>query len=329
MHPSVSCAAVLPVVMTDGADAEDQAQDLVQELATARAFRAASKAQATRTAYARDAAHFATFCGARGLCARPAEPETVCAYLSAEALRGLSVASIDRRAAAIAYAHRLVELDPPTSSLQVKATLQGIRNTLGRAPVKAQALTWDLVLQVVRRIPARELAGLRDRAMILLAFGAALRRSELVALDVEDLEFQRRGLLVRIGRSKTDQQGRGQSVAVPHGKLKVPAAVEAWISAATLTTGPVFRGVDRGRLLDRLSAGQFARVLKARAEAAGLDPSRIKGHSPRRGFATSAGDAGADLRTTARQMRHAKLETTMGYMEDGELFRAHAGAEFL
>ena len=179
--------------------------------------------------------------------------------------------------------------------------------------------------KVVKRI-LTDLAGLRDRALILLCFGAALRRSELVALDVADLEQHRRGLLVRLRKSKTDQAGQGRSVAVLTGKLKIPAAVQVWLDAAGIFEGPVFRGCDRNKLsAGRLTAGQFARVLKTRCAAGGLDPKLIGGHSPRRGFATSAGDIGADLRHTAKHMRHSKLETTLGYMEDGELFRENAG----
>ncbi len=111
---------------------------------------------------------------------------------------------------------------------------------------------------MVKRI-GTDLAGRRDRALILLCFGAALRRSELVALDVADLETHRRGLLVRIARAKTDQAGQGRTVAIPDGKLKIPAAVRHWLEIAGITEGPAFRGCDRGRLSpDRLTAGQFA-----------------------------------------------------------------------
>ena len=295
----------------------------------AAAFAAAAKAEATRRAYASDWRDFTAWCLDEGAAPAPASARTVVRYLTHLAGIGRSVSTIDRRAAAITCAHRILGFDAPTGREEVRAVLTGIRRTLGRRPDKKQALTADLVTKVTRKIKP-DLSGLRDRAMILLCFGAALRRSELVALDVADLDFQRRGVLVRLGKTKTDQAGRGRTVAVLDGKLKVPDAVRAWLDAAAIAEGALFRGCDRNKLASsRLTAGQFARMLKTRCAAAGLDPTLIGGHSPRRGFATAAGDAGADLRITANHMRHAKLETTMGYIEDGELFRNNAGRGFV
>lgn len=293
-------------------------------------FAAASKSAATRRAYAADWRDFTAWGVEQGVDPLPATGRTVGRYLTQLAGLGRSVSTIDRRAAAIAAVHRAAGHTTPTAFEEVRSILTGIRNTLGRRPEKKQALTADLLAKVIKKIRGDDLASVRDRALILVCFGAALRRSELVALDVSDLERHRRGLLVRIGRSKTDQQGVGRSVAILDGKLKIPAAVAAWLDASGITDGPVFRGADRGRLsTDRLTAGQFARILKSRCAAAGLDPDAFSGHSPRRGFATTAGDDGADLRLTAKHMRHAKLETTLGYIEDGELFRENAGKGFL
>ncbi|MCC0807525.1 site-specific integrase [Methylobacterium sp. W2] len=293
-------------------------------------FAAASKSDATRRAYAGDWRDFTSWCAEQGVDTLPATGRTVGRYVTHLAGLGRSVSTIDRRAAAIAAVHRAAGHTAPTAFEEVRTILAGIRNTLGRRPAKKQALTADLVAKVLKRIRGTDLASVRDRALILVCFGAALRRSELVALDVADLERHRRGLLVRIAKSKTDQQGQGRTVAILDGRLKIPAAVAAWLDASGITTGPVFRGADRGRLsADRLTAGQFARILKARCAAAGLDPEAFSGHSPRRGFATTAGDDGADLRLTAKHMRHAKLETTLGYIEDGELFRENAGKGFL
>ncbi len=296
----------------------------------AASFAAASKADATRRAYSSDWRDFCRWAEAQAIATLPAAPYAVGRYLTHLAGLGRSVSTIDRRAAAIASVHRAAGLDSPTGREEVRRILAGIRNRLGRPPRKKRALTVDLVAQVVRKIRGQDLAAVRDRALILLCFGAALRRSELVGLDVEDLERHRRGLMVRLRRSKTDQTGEGRSIAVVDGRLKIPAAVRAWLEASRITEGPVFRGCDRGRLsAERLSPGQFARILKARCAAAGLDPDEFGGHSPRRGFATSAGDEGADLRLTAKHMRHVKLETTASYMEDGDLFHRNAGASFL
>ncbi|SFT11608.1 site-specific integrase [Methylobacterium sp. yr668] len=298
--------------------------------AAAARFAAASRSTATRRAYAADWRDFTAWCGEQGAEPLPASGRTVGRYLTHLAGLARSVSTIDRRAAAIACIHRAAGHDSPTVREEVRQILAGIRATLGRAPAKKKALTVDLVGQVIRKIRGKDLAAVRDRALILLCFGAALRRSELVGLDVSDVERHRRGLMVRLRRSKTDQTGEGRSIAVLDGKLKIPAAIQAWLEAAGIADGPLFRGCDRGKLsAERLSAGQFARILKARCAAAGLDPDAFGGHSPRRGFATTAGDEGADLRLTAKHMRHVKLETTAGYIEDGDLFRKNAGADFL
>lgn len=318
----------LPYRAPAGAVSADPAMRSID--AAAAKFAAAATSVRTRQAYLGGLRDFAAWCSDFDLAPLPALPQTVARYLTDLAERGRSVSTIDQRAAAIAFAHSKAGHDSPTRTEEVRRVLAGIKRTVDRRPAKKQALTADLVAKVVKKIPARDPRGLRDRALILLCFGAALRRSELVALTVDQLDFQRRGLLVRLGRTKTDQTGEGRTVAVPDGKLKVGEAVRAWLDAAEITSGPVFRGFERGALMDgALSPGQFARMLKGRCAAVGLDPKLIGGHSPRRGFATSAGDLGADLRHTARHMRHAKLETTLGYMEDGDLFRESAGKGFL
>jgi site-specific recombinase XerD len=293
------------------------------------AFAASAKSAATRRAYRSDARDFIAWCVGQGVAPVPAEPRTVCRYVTALVGRGLSVSTVDRRVAAITALHRAKGQDTPTAREEVRTVLAGIRRTLGRAPRKKAALTVDLVAKVLRRI-GPDLTGIRDRAMIALCFGAALRRSELVGLDRDDVEQHPRGLLLTLRRSKTDQQGRGHKVAVVDGKLKVPQAVQAWIDAAGIGSGPLFRGCDRGKILDTpLDGGSFARMLKRRVEAVGLDPKLFSGHSCRRGFATSADEAGADLQSIAGQLRHAKLDTTRGYTETGDMFRRNAGKGFV
>ena len=293
------------------------------------AFAAASKSEATRRAYRANLRQFSRWCRTERVEALPARPRTVARYLTALAGAGRSVSTIDRHAAAIGYGHRLAGHDAPTSAEEVRAVLTGIRNSLGRPPVQKKALTDDLVAKLVRKIP-RDLVGLRDRAMVLLCFAAALRRSELVALDVADIEEHRRGLTVTLRRSKTDQAGKGKRKGVPDGKLKVPDAVAAWLKAAGIVEGPVFRGCDRGRIAaNALTGTHFARIIKARCEAAGLDPTLFSGHSCRRGFASSADEHGADLKATSEHLGHAKLETTTGYMEASDLFRKNPGKGFV
>ena len=304
--------------------------DVARLDAQAARFRVASKASGTRRAYRVDLVDFEAWCNDYELRSLPAEPSTVARYIADLAARARAVSTINGRVSAIAYAHKHAGHPDPTADPAVRDVMAGIRRSDGRRTRKAAPLTADLAAKVVRKIPARDPRGLRDRALILLCFGAALRRSELVALDVADIEWRAKGLVVHVRRSKTDQEGAGRTVAVLDGKLKVPAALRAWLDAAGITSGPLFLAFDRGALTDRrLSDGQFGRAFKVRCAAAGLDARLFSGHSCRRGFATSADEAGADLKATSDQLGHVRLDTTRGYMGAEDKFRRNAGKGFM
>lgn len=176
-----------------------------------------------------------------------------------------------------------------------------------------------------------DLAGLRDRALLLLGFAGALRRSELIALNVADVSRHRQGALIIVRRGKTDQTGQGLTKAVPHGKkLKAIEALDAWLAAAGITEGPIFRAVHGTTVLEhRLTAGQVARIIKKRCAAIGLDPKLFSGHSLRSGFITSAAEHGASLSKIADQAGHSKLDTTRAYVQVQDAFRDHSGRKFL
>jgi site-specific recombinase XerD len=169
-------------------------------------------------------------------------------------------------------------LASPTDDERVKAVMRGARRTLGVAPVKKSAATADKVLAMVAG-SGGGLAGKRDRALLLLGFALAARRSELVALDVADLVECAEGLRVTIQRSKTDQEGAGAVVAVCRGSIACPvAAVREWLVAAGIAEGPLFRRVNKGgRLLSgRLRAQSVALIVKAYAARLGSMPTRFQ-----------------------------------------------------
>ena len=176
------------------------------------------------------------------------------------------------------------------------------------------------------------LLGIRDRALLLVGFAGAFRRSELVGLDIADLDFNHDGLTVTLRRSKTDQEGEGRKVGLPYGSNPSTCPVrslQAWIEASAIEAGPVFRSVNRhGRLQpDRLSDKAVALVVKRRAEAAGLDPSRYAGHSLRAGLATAAANAGVSERAIMAQTGHRSVQMVRRYIRDGSLFRENAAAK--
>jgi site-specific recombinase XerD len=176
------------------------------------------------------------------------------------------------------------------------------------------------------------LTGLRDRALLLLGFAGAFRRSELVALDVADIAENETGLLVRIRSSKTDQEGEGVTIAIARGDIACPVkALRVWLDAAGIETGPIFRPIDKAGTVrpSRLTCRSVANFVKAYAARAGLDASAYSGHSLRSGFLTSAAGKGASIFKMMDVSRHKSVDTLRGYVRDAELFKDHAGTGLL
>ena len=303
-----------------------------EALANAREFAGASRAERTVRAYRQGFDAFMAWSRAAGIGEPfPASPEAVVAYLAHLATTGRKAATVELHAAAIACAHRSAGHASPTGTDAVRSTVRGIRRRLGTKSNRKAPATADALKKMLKRIP-ETLTGQRDRALLLMGFAAALRRSELVALQVSDLEHTPEGVLVTVRRSKTDQEGAGHVIAVPAGsKLRPVQALEAWLSAAAITEGPVFRSIAKGGRLSpyALTDRSVAQVVKDRAEAAGLDPALFSGHSLRAGFVTSALQAGADLLKITHVTRHAKLETLAAYDRRAKAFKDHAGRGFL
>jgi integrase len=176
--------------------------------------------------------------------------------------------------------------------------------------------------------------GIRDRAMILLGFAGAFRRSELVGLDIEDCAFNKDGLMVTLRRSKTDQESQGRKVGIPYGSNPETCPVrtmQAWMEQAAITSGPVFRSINRhGKVQPgRLSGIDVARVVKKLIQRTGLDPAKYAGHSLRAGHATTAAIGGASERSIQNQTGHKSVQMLRRYIRDGNLFgkqRGEAGA---
>jgi integrase len=307
-----------------------QGTDMVPSLEQARDFIRASKAENTLRGYRSDWRDFIGWAEAHHVCPLPASPETVAAYI-AECAGRLKVGTIQRRLNAIAEAHKAVGADSPTVSGMVRNTIKGIRRSLGVAPVpKAPALTDDIRAMI--GVADDGLIGLRDRALILLGFAGAFRRSEVVGLDVADLAFGHDGLTVNLRRSKTDQIGEGRKIGIPYGSNPDACPVrilQAWLEAAGLAEGPVFRSINRhGQMLaSRLAAADVARVVKKLAFLAGLDPARYAGHSLRAGHATSAAIAGASERSIMNQTGHRSVQMVRRYIRDGSLFRENSAGK--
>jgi integrase len=209
----------------------------------------------------------------------------------------------------------------------VRSVLKGIRRTLGTAPNEKAPLIAADIREMVATLPD-SLIGKRDRALLLLGFAGAFRRSEPVGLNIEDLAFTEDGMVVLLRRSKTDQEGQGRKVGIPSLPTSDACpvrAVRAWMEASGITAGPLFRPVACGGRLQsaRLSNNAVAEVVKHRLPA-GRDTAKFAGHSLRAGFVTSAADGGASIKAIMRQTGHRSLETVMRYMREASLFKGNA-----
>ena len=304
---------------------------LVDPLASVRSYIDAEKSANTRRAYAADWADFQVWCERVSCPVLPAAPIDVARYLAHLADGGLKTSTIQRRTAAIRAIHKAAGLEPPTNAEGVKAVMRGIRRRLGKRQARAAPATAELLGQAIERIPAT-LAGLRDRALLLIGFAAALRRSELVALHVSDVTLHKKGLVLHIRASKTDQEGEGADIPVPRGgKLQPVAALSTWLAAAEITEGPLFRAVDRhGRVSrDALSDRAVALIVKKVVSAARLSSCGFSGHSLRAGFVTSALEGDVDHFKIMRITRHKKVDTLRVYDRRENGFDDHAGEDFL
>jgi site-specific recombinase XerD len=294
-------------------------------------FAANEKAESTRASYAASFKVFSEWCARHGLSALPATPAAVAAFIGDQATAGMKVATLGRRISAIKYFHKKAGETSPTDDERCKAVLRGARRTLGVAPRKLAAATSERIIAMQTLAP-RGLAGKRDRAILLLGFALAARRSELVALDCDDIVEVPEGLRVRIKRSKTDQEGAGVTIAVCRGQIACPVvALKEWLSAAGITSGPIFRRVLRGDHVtgDRLTAQTICKLVKAYAGKLGLDPTQYGAHSLRAGAVTTAASRGASVFKIKDLSRHASLDVLASYVRDQNLFSDHCLAGVL
>lgn len=293
-------------------------------VARAKVFLRASKAESTLRGYRSDWSHFFAWCASNGAESLPAAPDTVGVYLSSLADQ-LKVGSLQRRVNAISQAHQAAGLPSPTHAAIVRGIMRGIRREKGSANAPKDAILTEHIRAMVAHCDPTTTIGLRDRAALLLTFGGALRRSEVVGLNVDDLAFSREGLVVRLKRSKSDQEGHGQEVVILFGADPDTCpvrTVQQWLDVAGITSGPVLRSIRNGQTQNRpLDAWIIARIVKQHAKAAGLHPAKVAGHSLRSGHATSASVGGAPFELIQNTLRHERPEMTRKYVRVAQRFR--------
>ena len=254
----------------------------------------------------------------------PASPATVATYATALGEAGRKASTIQRALSAVAQAHGLVGKPSPTSDERVRTVMKGIRRRFGTAQKKAQPLLPLDIRAAIAKMPL-DLRGLRDRAMLTIGFAGAFRRSELVALELSDIEHTDDGLVVIIRRSKTDQEGHGRRIGVPFGQYASTCPVKAlaaWLEAARIDQGPIFREITRSGTVkeNRASDRAVDRAVKRATKLAGLDPKGYSAHSLRAGFVTTAIKAGKRTDRVMAQTGHRSHAVMQGYVREAGLF---------
>jgi integrase len=274
----------------------------------AEAYHSQARAAATLRAYRTDWRAFEIWCATHGLSALPATPETIALYIT-ELARDRKIATITRHLASIAQAHKQQGHESPTRAAVVQNVLKGIRRAKGTAPTQKAATEIAVIRAMVEQLDD-SLQGIRDRAILLIGFAGAFRRSELAGLTLADVQFTNDGLVITLRTSKTDQEGEGYLKGIPYGSTPATCpvrALRAWLDASSINTGSLFRSVWKGgrRLRpSRLNDRAIAEVVKRAAQAAGYDPTRFGGHSLRAGLVTTAAAAGVDEHTIMEQTGH-------------------------
>ena len=318
-----SVGEILPALPAVGAPtvAREPTQTGREALDRAQAFARQATAPATLRAYKADWQHFSRWCAANGFVPVPAEPATVGAYLASIA-ESHAPTTIRRRLAALGKMHRFNDLPWNPAHRDIQEPLRGLLRQYGQAAQTAAPLT----LALLRRLLAtcdRSARGRRDRALLLIGFAGALRRSELVGLQVQDVTVTAAGLRIRIARSKTDPAGQGAEIGLPRGKHADTCPVQAllsWQAVARRQAGPLFRRVGKGGRIGSaaLNPDAVRHILAQRARMAGLEPDlceRLSAHALRVGFITEAYGAGVRDEDIMRHTRHRDLRTMRGYVQ--------------
>jgi site-specific recombinase XerD len=311
-----------PVALLDGVPLTDDEAGYVE----------AARAANTLRGYRSDWREYTTWCTQHDALPMPAAPATVTGYLSDLARAGAKVGTMSRRLSAIKFAHQMHNQPDPTRNARVVAVWEGIRRTHGAPPEQAAPLMPPELFDVLDacpttktwRTPGRldepDLAGARDRALLLVGFVAALRRSELAALTQDQVAEHPNGLVLTLPRSKTNQTGEQvELVVLPRAgnPARCPVtALTGWTRLAGITDGPLFRPVGKNNQATArpLHPESINTLIQNSVVRAGLDPSPYSAHSLRAGFVTYAHLRGASDRAIAHQTRHRSLATLGAYV---------------
>tara|TARA_B100000989_G_scaffold191632_1_gene144405 strand:- start:2370 stop:3275 length:906 start_codon:yes stop_codon:yes gene_type:complete len=274
-----------------------------------------SKANNTLRAYQSDFRDFSAFCSKNGFSSMPSQPKIIALYIT-HLSKSSKFSTLKRRIASISVLHKLKGHYLDTKHPIIMENLHGIKRTLGtRQKAKKPILINDLRL-IIKAIDEEKI---RDKALILIGFSGGFRRSELVNIHYDDIEFVTEGVKILIKRSKTDQSGEGNIKAIPYFDN------QEFCPVVTLKNyvSKKFSNSNNGKIFN-ISDKSVALIIKRYAEKAGLDSSKYAGHSLRSGFATTAAEFGAEERNIMAMTGHKTTQMVRRYIQEANLFKNNA-----
>ena len=278
-----------------------------------------SKSANTLRAYESDYKDFSIFCAKNNFSSMPADPKIISLYLT-HLSQTCKFSTLKRRIASISVIHKLKDRYIDTNHPIIRENLLGIKRLKGsNQKAKKPILINDLkhIIDVMCKLNIREIRKTRDKALILIGFAGGFRRSELVALEIDDVEFVREGVKIFVKRSKTDQSGEGMTKAIPSfdNALYCPVLhLQDWMA----------KGKSKNKKIFPISDKSVALIIKKYANLAGLDGDKYAGHSLRSGFATSTAEAGAEERNIMAMTGHKTTQMVRRYIQEANLFKNNA-----
>ena len=290
-----------------------------------------SKANNTLRAYKSDFSDFRIFCARHGFSSLPSEPKIVSLYLT-HLSKTSKISTLRRRLVSISMVHKLKGHYLDTKHPIIIENFMGIRRTKGsfqrgKKPILINHL--KLIINAINEQKNEDIKKLRDKTIILVGFGGGFRRSELISINYEDLEFVPEGLKITIRKSKTDQFGEGMTKALPYftnEKYCPVISLKNWLAISKIKSGPIFRRFSKGSFLkeERLTDQSVVLLIKKYLNLAGIDNTNFAGHSLRSGFASVAAESGADERSIMTMTGHKSTQMVRRYIREANLFKDNA-----
>ena len=290
-----------------------------------------SKANNTLRAYKSDFKDFSTFCAMHGFDSLPTEPKIVSLYLT-HLSKNSKISTLRRRLVSIGMVHKLKGYYLDSKHPIIIENLLGIKRVKGsiqkgKKPILINHL--KSIINVIDQLETDEIKKIRDKTILLVGFGGGFRRTELISIDHEDLEFVTEGVKITIKRSKTDQFGEGMIKGLPYFNNEKYCPVinlKKWLEISNIKSGPIFRRFAKGSVLTnyRLTDQSVVLIIKSYLNLAGIENKNYSGHSLRSGFATVASESGADERSIMAMTGHKTTQMVRRYIQEANLFKNNA-----